>query len=111
MTSLGLNTVVINADTCVQARQDNINLWIDARDKHTMILMSPEELISRDFAQLLGVKDFFERLCMLGVDEVHLLHVWGKSFRLAYQQIGLVRSRMPLQKGQFTPLVAISATL
>jgi hypothetical protein len=38
-----------------------------------MVMVSPEELPSRDFNQLLGVKKFWDRIFVLGVDKAHLL--------------------------------------
>jgi len=40
-----------------------------------MVMVSPEELPSRDFNPLLGVKKFWDRIFVLGVDKAHLLPV------------------------------------
>ena len=50
-------------------------------------------------------------MCILGIDELHLLYWWGKSFRPAFQQIGVIRARLPLRDGRQIPLLGISATL
>jgi superfamily II DNA helicase RecQ len=50
-------------------------------------------------------------VCILGIDELHLLYWWGKSFRPAFQQIGAIRARLPLRGGRQIPIMGISATL
>ena len=76
-----------------------------------MILLSPEELMTRQFAQLLEQKEFSGRVCMLGVDGIHLLHWWGKSFRPAFRQIANLCARLPKIRGHRLPVVAVTATL
>ncbi|KAF9478507.1 hypothetical protein BDN70DRAFT_808755, partial [Pholiota conissans] len=50
---------------------------------------------------------FRRNLVLLGIDEAHVLDPWGKDFRQAYRQIGLLRNRLPAH----TSLVAVTATL
>jgi superfamily II DNA helicase RecQ len=76
-----------------------------------MVMVSPEELASRDFSQLLGVKEFWDRIFTLGVDEAHLLYFWGALFRPLYRRIGHLRERLPMRRGRKTRLVALTATL
>ena len=111
MTGFGLRTMVINADTIAQARTTKRNLWFEARSDPDVILLSPEELVSRECSQLLNNIAFSARVCILGIDELHLLYWWGKSFRPAFQQIGVIRARLPLRDGRQIPLLGISATL
>ncbi|KAJ3964266.1 P-loop containing nucleoside triphosphate hydrolase protein, partial [Lentinula raphanica] len=54
-----------------------------------------EQLTSDQFSITLKNDTFCARLYALGVDEVHLLLTWGKSFRKSFQQVGFVRSRLP----------------
>jgi hypothetical protein len=70
MEYFGLKSLVINSDTISAASS---NLWVDARSKYTMVLLSPEELNSDGFRDLLKQKMFFDRVCMFGVDEIHLI--------------------------------------
>ena len=60
-----------------------------------MLCLSPEQLVSTGFADLLQHKSFWKRFCALGVDEIYLLYMWGLSFRLVFQQIEFIRSRCP----------------
>lgn len=113
MIGFGLRTMVINADTIAQARTTvtKRNLWLEARSDPDIILLSPEELGSRECFQLLNNPSFTARVCILGIDELHLLYWWGKSFRPAFQQIGAIRARLPLRGGRQIPIMGISATL
>jgi len=111
MTKFGLCTVVINADTTAQARECKRNLWVEAQTDPDIILLSPEELVSRECFQLFNNVAFRARLCVLGIDELHILYWWGKSFRPAFQQVGVIRARLPLRDGRAIPVIGISATL
>ena len=111
MIGFGLRTMVINADTIAQARTTQQNLWLEARTDPDVILLSPEELGSRECFHLLNNHSFTARMCILGIDELHLLYWWGKSFRPAFQQIGVIRARLPLRDGRQIPIIGISATL
>ena len=84
----GLTAIVINADTIEAARKVGRKLWEEARSKVTMILVSPEELKSNDFRDLLEIKVFWKRIYAMGVDEVHLLYFWGAGFRTRFRQFG-----------------------
>ncbi|PPQ76946.1 hypothetical protein CVT26_007943 [Gymnopilus dilepis] len=111
MDKFGLRPLVINADTAAQAREDKRDHWKIARSFPDVLILSPEELSSRQFGHLLDEKVFFERLCFLGIDEIHLLHWWGNSFREAFKQIGLLRARLPTRDGKPITLLGITATL
>ncbi|KAF8811789.1 P-loop containing nucleoside triphosphate hydrolase protein [Phlegmacium glaucopus] len=111
MTSFGLKTIVINSDTMALNRRLGVNLWADARDGYAAVLLSPEELASQAFADLLKHKEFFDRVCRLGIDEIHLIHWWGKSFRPAFQLIGHIRARLPNHRGRPISLLGVTATL
>ncbi|KAJ3715175.1 P-loop containing nucleoside triphosphate hydrolase protein [Lentinula raphanica] len=98
MSSIGLNVLIINSDTKDHARENGLaDLWTRVITDLTLsiILLSPEQLKSEEFARALVNNTFFARLYALAVDEMHLLLTWGRSFRKPFQQIGLVRSRLP----------------
>jgi superfamily II DNA helicase RecQ len=111
MMGFGLCTMVINSDTTAQARLSKRNLWLEARTGPNVILLSPEELCHRECFQLLDNLAFSARLCFLGIDELHLIYWWGKSFRPAFQQLGVIRARLPLRDGRPIPILGTSATL
>ena len=111
MTLLGLPSLVINSDTCSEAQKSGRDLWVEAQTWYTMIFLSPEELTTWSFTQLLEQKEFLARVCMLGVDEIHLLHWWGKSFQLAFWQISTLHAHLPKIRGWQLPVMALTATL
>ncbi|RXW14994.1 hypothetical protein EST38_g10860 [Candolleomyces aberdarensis] len=108
---LGLNAVVINGDTVLAAAEGNQNLWTECHKKHSMILISPEELQTASFRELLATKEFSARVCRLGIDEVHLIYTWGREFRQTFAQLGHIRTRLPSLNGGFIPVIATSATI
>jgi hypothetical protein len=107
----GLTAIVINLDTVDLARKSKRNIWQEAIKGLTMVMVSLEELASRDFNQLLEVKEFWDRIFALGVDEVHLLYFWGALFQPNYRQIGYLRERLPMSCGRKTCLLAVTVTL
>ncbi|KAF8158057.1 P-loop containing nucleoside triphosphate hydrolase protein [Crassisporium funariophilum] len=111
MSGFGLKSLVINSDTAAEARESNRNIWLEARTEGSIITLSPEELQNPEFRRLIDHADFAQRICKLGVDEIHLLHWWGKSFRTTFQQIGLLRPRLPLFRGEIISLIGTTATL
>ncbi|KAJ7582026.1 hypothetical protein C8J56DRAFT_1100288 [Mycena floridula] len=75
--------LVINAETLQEARHaKDVDLWKVARDQLdlTALIISPERLVSPNFAHLLDKEGYWDRICALGVDEVHLLLTWGAKF-------------------------------
>jgi superfamily II DNA helicase RecQ len=111
MTAFGLEVVVINSNTCAEARSANKNLWIETCNKGSIIVLSPEELQNSEFRRLIDHPDFCKRICKLGIDEIHLLHWWGKSFQPAFQQVGFLRPRLPSFRGSNISLIGTTATL
>ena len=60
MTKLGLKTLIINADTIATAQLKGDDLWKEANDEPHMIFMAPEQLISKEFGDLVkddGIED------------------------------------------------------
>jgi hypothetical protein len=107
MAKLGVSAVMINADSVASSRIRGENLWIKARTGISMIILGPEQLISKGFQDLLKHEPFFDRVCALGVDEIHLLLMWGLDFRKSFTQIGFMRARF--RSG--IPMIGLTATL
>ncbi|KAJ6556881.1 P-loop containing nucleoside triphosphate hydrolase protein [Mycena sp. CBHHK59/15] len=107
MAKLGVSAVMINADSVVSARLRGEDLWIKACAGISMIILGPEQLISKGFQDLLKHEPFFDRVCALGVDEIHLLLLWGLAFRKAFTQIGFMRAHF--RSG--IPMIGLTATL
>ncbi|KAJ6535894.1 P-loop containing nucleoside triphosphate hydrolase protein [Mycena sp. CBHHK59/15] len=93
MAKIGVAALTINSDTVAASRLCNIDLWT--------------KLISKGFRDLLAFEPFYNRVCALGVDEIHLLVYWGLTFRKAFAQIGHMRSRF--RPG--IPIIGLTATL
>lgn len=94
MIRLGLKCLVINADTIHQAQLRREDIWKKAVDEPNVIFLAPEQLISPGFGEMTHKGSVFaDRVCVIAVDEAHLLVTWGASWRKAFAQIGLVRAR------------------
>ncbi|KAG1816333.1 uncharacterized protein BJ212DRAFT_1271739, partial [Suillus subaureus] len=72
-----------------------------------IILLSPEQLESSGFRTVMNIKAFATRLCIMVVDEAHLIDLWGLSIRPSYKKIGWIRSRAR----RHVPMFAVTATL
>lgn len=79
-----------------------------ARGGYTHIFTSPEITLSKKFKQnILDNYRFTDRLCLMAIDEIHLVDEWGQAFRPMYAEIEKVRKRIP----GHIPLLGVSATL
>lgn len=107
MAKLGITALMINAESVASARLQKEDLWVKARQGISMLILGPEQLISKGFQDLLKHEAFFDRVCALGVDEIHLLVMWGLAFRKAFSQIGFMRARF--RPG--IPMIGLTATL
>ncbi|KAJ7780014.1 P-loop containing nucleoside triphosphate hydrolase protein [Mycena metata] len=107
MAKLGIHALMINSDTVTAARIRGEDLWKKAREGISMLILGPEQLISKGFQDLLKCEAFYDRVCALGVDEIHLLAMWGLGFRKAFTQIGFMRARF--RAG--IPIIGLTATL
>ncbi|KAJ6616538.1 P-loop containing nucleoside triphosphate hydrolase protein [Mycena sp. CBHHK59/15] len=107
MAKIGVAALTINSDTVAASRLCNIDLWNSAREGISMLILGPEQLISKGFLDLLAFEPFYDRVCALGVDEIHLLVYWGLTFRKPFAQIGHMRSRF--RPG--IPIIGLMATL
>ncbi|KAI9063586.1 hypothetical protein FKP32DRAFT_1571683, partial [Trametes sanguinea] len=104
----GFSTLIINKDTTDRAKREvpPRNIW-DRVPAIEVLLLSPEQLSSANFAALLKNKEYQSRVVVLGVDEIHLLNTWGKTFRREFLEIGSVRMRFDHRP----QIIALSATL
>ena len=73
----------------------------------SMLCLSLEQLVSNGFAGLLEHKPFWNHFCVLAIDEIHLLYLWGLSFHFVFQQIKFVHSQCP----PWIVCMALSATV
>jgi len=95
--------MVIDAET-----PECSDMWIRAGEGGSrVLLLSPEQFISKCLEKLINDSAFRGRVCLLAVDEAHLLDSWGNSFRQAYHQIRYVRARF----NSSLVVIAMTATL
>ena len=88
MQCAGLTTIAIHTDTISAMWKQNNDLFQVMKRDISMILVSPEQLRSKGFEKLIQCSVFVDRLCMMAVDEAHLMNTWGQSFHKDFQQIG-----------------------
>lgn len=95
--------VALTGDNNTQSMQCEI-----AQGNYTHVFTSPEIALSKKFKKNVLDNSFFtDRLCLLAIDEIHLVEQWGRSFRPLYAEIEKVRKRIPCH----IPLLGVSATL
>ncbi len=55
---------------------------------YTPFFNSPEIALTKKFkTNVLDNSQFLKRLCLLAINEIHLVDQWGKSFRLLYAEV------------------------
>ncbi|KAJ7845242.1 P-loop containing nucleoside triphosphate hydrolase protein [Mycena olivaceomarginata] len=109
MVSVGLSALAVNSNTCDEAQiSRNEDLWITVRTGVNVVIAGPEQLKSDKFEKALRDDAFFNRICGVGFDEVHLLNIWGPRFRKDFLQMGFVKARMT---EKHNPWILTTATL
>lgn len=79
-----------------------------ARGDYTYIFTSPEIVLLKKFNKnILDDTKFTRRLCLLAVDEIHLVDQWDQAFCSLYAKIEKVWKKIPC----YIPLLGISTTL
>ena len=106
---IGVKAIAINSNTIQIAyrNQSDDPYKVIRGESISAALLSPEQLISPAFENLLQDQKFFKRIFAMCVDEVHLMYSWGAGFRKSFNQIGHMRSRLPHN----ARLLALTATL
>ncbi|KAE9392545.1 hypothetical protein BT96DRAFT_944577 [Gymnopus androsaceus JB14] len=102
-----IRTMVINSVQIELSQHEDRNLWTDAIEGPTEILLAPEQLEGDGFSKLVDNEKFRDRIYALMVDEVHLASTWSVFFRKAYGRIGRTGARLPSR----TRLLLLTATL
>lgn len=79
-----------------------------ANGGYSHVFSSPGIALLKKFKQnILDCSSFTKRLCLLAVDEIHLVEEWGKDFRPMYAEIEKVQKRIPCH----VSLLGVSVTL
>jgi len=88
MESLRLKGQMINGDTIHDMQVQGKDIWSRVQIEPSMVFLAPEQLISKGF-KTLATKDieFTERICVIAMDEAHLLNTWRRSWQKAFMQI------------------------
>ena len=86
----GIKPVVITAET----RLANPYLYEEIREgKYNHILIGPEQLLTPEFRDVL--KNIYNQVGLFAIDEVHLIEMWGKSFRQMFTHLHETRRLLP----------------
>lgn len=108
MQEFGLSSISLSAKTLADASNEGRDLYNEIRrGQWSIIFVSAERLISREFDHLIRDVKFRESLVLFGIDEAHVLVPWGRDFRVAYRQIGSLHKRLPSHVAR----IAVTATL
>lgn len=79
-----------------------------AHGNYTHIFTSPEITLSKKFKKNVLDNSYFANcLCLLIIDEIHLVEQWDKSFKPFYAKITKIRKK----NFCYIPLIGVSATL
>ena len=70
-----------------------------------VIYCSPEKLMMSNLMNRLGDLHREGQLLLIAIDEAHCVSAWGHDFRAEYQQLGVLRQRLPS-----VPILALTAT-
>ncbi|KAL0564862.1 hypothetical protein V5O48_017175 [Marasmius crinis-equi] len=102
---LDIPALAINEDT-LSASPD---LWKKAASPDLRaLILSPEQLSTKQFDRLLQNDDVSSRMVGTAIDELHLVLDWGSpEFRESFREIGNIHHRMP----DSALLLGVSATL
>ncbi|KAI0311081.1 P-loop containing nucleoside triphosphate hydrolase protein [Amylostereum chailletii] len=105
MQEVGIQAIALSAETL---RDHGSKLFrAIGRGDYSVVLLSPERLISKEIDLVLRNPGFQDKLIGLAVDELHTLAPWGDEFRQEFHQVGLVRKRLP----DHVAFIGASATL
>ena len=71
--------------------------------QYQFVYVSPEAVVTEQFQNCLAKLNGEKKLSFFVVDEAHCIDTWGKEFRPAYQELGVLRQYN-------VPLVALTGT-
>jgi len=95
----GVRVAYLNSTVCGQSvRKIENDLY---EGKLDLLYVSPEKLLSADFAPLLKNTN----INSFAIDEAHCISSWGHDFRPEYTQLGFMKREFPN-----IPIVALTAT-
>ncbi len=78
------------------------------KGEYQLVYISPENLINNPrYRKMLLRQVYKENLVALVIDEAHCVQTWGESFRIAFAEIGNLRSIIPSEVN----IMALTATV
>ncbi len=81
--------------------------WMVIKGKVQLVYISPESLINNiRYRKMLLTEVYQKHLVALVVDEAHCVKIWGDNFRVAFAEIGNLRSLIP----EHVKIMALTAT-
>ncbi|EIW75948.1 P-loop containing nucleoside triphosphate hydrolase protein [Coniophora puteana RWD-64-598 SS2] len=102
---MGLRATVVNGETFTPKLRHILEKPVP---EFQVVFTSPEMVLSPGpFNSMLTSATFQEHLAGAVVDEAHCIEEWGPEFRPAYDELGAIRSIIPLH----LPVYATSATM
>ena len=87
----GINTCYYNTLLSDCERQNILHNLKQPNCQYQFVFVSPEAVITDSFQSCLDTLSCEKQLNMFVVDEAHCVDTWGKDFRPAYQQLGILR--------------------
>lgn len=87
----GINTCYYNTLLSDDERQNILHNLKQPDCQYQFVFISPEAVITDSFLSCLNNLSRESRLKLFVVDEAHCIDTWGKDFRPAYQQLGILR--------------------
>lgn len=87
----GINTCYYNILLSDDERQNILHNLKQSSCQYQFMFVSPEALITDTFQNCLDTLSQDKCLNMFVIDEAHCVDTWGKDFRPAYQQLGILR--------------------
>ena len=87
----GINTCYYNTLLSDDDRKNILHNLKQPDCQYQFVFISPEAVITDSFQSCLDALRCENRLKMFVVDEAHCIDTWGKDFRPAYQQLGILR--------------------
>ena len=99
----GINTCYYNTMLTNSERQHILHNLKQPDCQYQFLFISPEAVVTEQFTLCLIPLSQENRLSFFVIDEAHCISTWGKEFRPAYQQLGVLREYS-------VPVVALTGT-
>lgn len=100
---LNEKAIILNRENNQKLIQDDIT-----QENYINVFTSLEITLSKKFKKrIFDQNKFINRLCLLAIDEIHLVDEWERQFRPLYAKIQKIQKQMPCH----LPLLSVFAIL